>query len=46
MSFRPDGKYCYVAVTGENAVAVIEMEALEVENHLDVGEEAMGLILV
>jgi hypothetical protein len=34
-----------VAVTGENAVAVVEMESLEVETRLTVGEEPMGLIV-
>ena len=46
VSFRPDGKYGYVAVTGENEVAVVEMESLEVENRLKVGEGPMGLIVL
>ena len=46
VSFRPDGKYGYVPVTGENEVAVVEMESLEVENRLEVGEEPMGLIVL
>jgi len=33
-------------VTGENKVAVVEMESLEVENQLKVGEEPMGLIVL
>ena len=46
VSFRPDGKFGYVAVTGENVVAVVEMESLEVETRLTVGEEPMGLIVL
>lgn len=46
VSFRPDGKYGYVAVTGEDTVAVVEMESLEVEKQLPAGEEPMGLILL
>jgi YVTN family beta-propeller protein len=46
VSFRPDGKYGYVAVTGENVVAVVEMESLEVETKLRTGEEPMGLIVL
>ncbi|MDP9480526.1 MAG: hypothetical protein M3R38_33500 [Actinomycetota bacterium] len=40
------GKYGYVAVTGENAVAVVEMDSLEVETRLDAGEDPMGLIVL
>jgi len=46
VSFRPDGKYGYVTVTGEDSVAVVEMESLEVETQLRVGQEPMGLILL
>ena len=46
VSFRPDGEYGYVAVTGENAVAVVEMESLEVESRLRAGEGPMGLIVL
>jgi YVTN family beta-propeller protein len=46
VSFRPDGKYGYVAVTGEDVVAVVEMESLEVETRIGVGQEPMGLILL
>jgi hypothetical protein len=35
-----------VAVTGENAVAVVEMESLEVESRLRCGEGPMGLIVL
>jgi hypothetical protein len=35
-----------VAVTGENAVAVVEMDSLEVETRLDAGEDPMGLIVL
>jgi YVTN family beta-propeller protein len=44
--FRPDGKYGYVAGTGEDTVAVVETESLEVETWLNVGQEPMGLILL
>ena len=37
-SFCPDGRYGYVSLTNENAVAVVEMDSLEVEARLDVGE--------
>jgi DNA-binding beta-propeller fold protein YncE len=46
VSFRPDGAYGYVAVTGLNEVAVVEMESLEVEKRLAVGEGPMGLIVL
>jgi DNA-binding beta-propeller fold protein YncE len=46
VSFRPDGKFGYVAVTGENAIAVVEMESLEVESRLRAGEGPMGLIVL
>ena len=46
VSFRPDGKFGYVAVAGENTVAVVEMESLEVEKKLPTGKEPMGLIVL
>jgi hypothetical protein len=35
-----------VAVTGQNEVAVVEMESLEVEKSLQAGKEPMGLIVL
>jgi hypothetical protein len=46
VSFRTDGRFGYVAVTGENTVAVVEMESLEVEKKLHTGESPMGLIVL
>jgi DNA-binding beta-propeller fold protein YncE len=46
VSFRPDSRFGYVAVTGKNAVAVVEMESLEVKARLRTGEGPMGLIIL
>jgi YVTN family beta-propeller protein len=46
ISFCPDGRFGYVAVTGENTVAVLEMESLEVEKKVQTGEEPVSLIVL
>ncbi len=46
VSFRPDGRYGYVAATGEDTLAVVETQALEVEKRPDTGEKPMGLTVL
>ncbi|MDP9481409.1 MAG: hypothetical protein M3R38_38055 [Actinomycetota bacterium] len=46
VSFRPDGRYGYVAVTGEDTLALVRTESLEAEKRPDTGEKPMGLIVL
>jgi YVTN family beta-propeller protein len=46
VAFRPDGRYAYVTVTGENKVAVIDMDSLEVVKELPAGQEPWGLAVM
>jgi YVTN family beta-propeller protein len=45
VSFRPDGRFAYVTVTGANSVAVVDVPALEVVTQLPTGSKPMGLAL-
>lgn len=45
VSFRADGRFAYVSVTNANAVAVIDVQALEVVEQLRAGDRPMGLVL-
>jgi YVTN family beta-propeller protein len=46
VGFTPDGKTAYVAVTGTNAVAVIDLGSLTVATQIQVGRQPQGLIVL
>jgi YVTN family beta-propeller protein len=46
LTFSPDGKTCYVAARGANAVAVIDTETKKVMARLPAGKEPKRLIVV
>lgn len=46
VGFTPDSKTAYVAVTGTNAVAVIDMKSLSLVTHVQVGKQPQGLIVM
>jgi YVTN family beta-propeller protein len=37
LTFSPDGKYAFVAVAGQNRVAVVDAQRREVISYIDVG---------
>jgi YVTN family beta-propeller protein len=45
IGFSKDGKTAFIAVTGANAVAVIDVQKLAVESHIKAGKEPQGLIV-
>ena len=46
LTFSPDGKTCYVAARGANAVAVVDTETKKVTARLPAGKEPKRLIVV
>jgi YVTN family beta-propeller protein len=46
LTFRPDGKICYVSARGGNAVAVVDVESKKVLERLPVGKEPKRLLVV
>jgi YVTN family beta-propeller protein len=46
LTFRPDGKVCYVSARGGNAVAVVDVLTRKVITRLPVGKEPKRLIVV
>lgn len=46
IGFTPDGKTAYVAVTGNNSVAVIDLASLAVSAHVPTGQQPTGLIVL
>jgi YVTN family beta-propeller protein len=46
IAFAPDSARAYVAVTGTNSVAVIDLRSLEVAAQIQVGRQPQGLILL
>ncbi len=46
IGFTPDSKTAYVAVTGTNSVAVIDMASLSVAKQIQVGKQPQGLIVL
>jgi len=44
IAFTPDSRTAFVAVTGANSVAVIDLQALAVTSHIPVGKWPGGLI--
>ena len=45
VGFSKDGKTAFIAVTGANAVAVIDMEKLALASQIKAGKEPQGLIV-
>ncbi|MCH8844034.1 MAG: hypothetical protein IID61_13820 [SAR324 cluster bacterium] len=45
-AFHPDGTFAYVSVRGLNAVAVIDLNTLEVKTMLPGGENPVGMVLL
>ena len=45
VGFSQDGKTAFIAVTGANTVAVIDMPKLEVASQIKAGKEPQGLIV-
>jgi len=45
IGFSKDGKTAFIAVTGANSVAVIDVETLAVTSHIKAGREPQGLIV-
>jgi DNA-binding beta-propeller fold protein YncE len=45
IGFSKDGKTAFIAVTGANTVAVIDMRKLALESHIRAGKEPQGLIV-
>ena len=45
IGFSKDGKTAFIAVTGANSVAVIDVQKLAVESHIKAGKEPQGLIV-
>jgi YVTN family beta-propeller protein len=46
LTFTPDGKTCYVAARGANAVAVVDAETKKVTTRIPAGKEPKRLIVV
>jgi YVTN family beta-propeller protein len=46
VGFTPDSKTAYVAVTGANAVAVVDVASLTVIKDVPVGNQPTGLIVM
>jgi YVTN family beta-propeller protein len=46
LTFRPDGKICYVAARGASAVAVVDTETKKVLSRIPVGKEPKRLVVV
>jgi YVTN family beta-propeller protein len=46
LTFRPDGKICYVSARGGNAVAVVDVETRKLVTRVPVGKEPKRLIVV
>jgi YVTN family beta-propeller protein len=46
LTFRPDGKICYVSARGKDAVAAIDTETKQIVARLPVGREPKRLIVV
>jgi YVTN family beta-propeller protein len=46
LTFRPDGKICYVAARGANAVAVVDTETKKVLERLPAGKQPKRLLVV
>jgi YVTN family beta-propeller protein len=46
LTFRPDGKICYVSARGANAVAAVDAETKKIVARLEVGKEPKRLIVV
>jgi DNA-binding beta-propeller fold protein YncE len=45
VGFSKDGTTAFIAVTGANTVAVIDMRKLALESHIKAGKEPQGLIV-
>jgi DNA-binding beta-propeller fold protein YncE len=45
IGFTKDGKTAFIAVTGANAVAVVDAEKLDLVSHIKAGREPQGLIV-
>jgi len=45
IGFSKDGKTAFIAVTGANAVAVVDVAKLALETHITAGKEPQGLIV-
>jgi DNA-binding beta-propeller fold protein YncE len=45
IGFSKDGKTAFIAVTGANAVAVVDMQKLALETRISAGKEPQGLIV-
>jgi DNA-binding beta-propeller fold protein YncE len=45
IGFSKDGKTAFIAVTGANAVAVVDAEKLNLVSHIKAGREPQGLIV-
>ena len=46
VGFRPDGRYAYASVRGENKIAVIDTVLMEVVKELPAGDQPFGLIVM
>src|SRR5262249_1345475 len=46
LTFRPDGKVCYVSARGANAVAAVDTDSKKIVARLEVGKEPKRLIVV
>jgi YVTN family beta-propeller protein len=46
LTFRPDGKFCYVSARGGNQVAVVETETRKIVARVPVGKEPKRLLVV
>ncbi len=46
VAFRPDGRFAYAAVRGENMVAVIDTARMEVVKKLPAGQQPFGLVVM
>ena len=46
LTFRPDGKFCYVSARGGNQVAVVDTETRKIIARLPVGKEPKRLLVV
>jgi len=45
IGFSKDGKTAFIAVTGANSVAVVDVQKLALESHIKAGKEPQGLIV-
>ncbi len=46
VGFRPDGRYAYATVTGENKVVVIDTGRMEVVKEIGGGQKPWGLVIM